>query len=139
ESRRVLGVRVIAAFSLLPVAALPAVYETFGLAHVLALFGGWLLAVVLLRRLGRRMEERADREARVYEGDPGTYARALEKLYEANVLPVVLRGKRTVHPHLYDRLVAAGTTPAYPRPAAPPRFLSGLAVALAAVVALGLT
>ena len=56
----------------------------------------------------------------------GTYARALEKIYEANLLPVVLREKR-VHPDLYDRLVAAGATPAYARPKPPPReFLAAV-------------
>lgn len=85
-----------------------------------------LAAVMALRRIGRRMEERADRLARVQEGDSAVvYARALEKIYAANLIPVVLRGKRHVHPHLYDRLVAAGVPPAYPRPAPPPRVLLG--------------
>jgi hypothetical protein len=67
------------------------------------------------------MEERSDRLAQSLEGESAVaYARALEKLYAANLLPVVVRGKRQVHPHLYDRLVAVGVPPAYPRPA-PPR------------------
>ena len=44
----------------------------------------------------------------------------LEKIYEANLVPVVLGAKRTTHPELYDRLVAAGVTPEYYRPEAPP-------------------
>jgi Zn-dependent protease with chaperone function len=72
-------------------------------------------------RLVHRMEVRADVLARQPEAAPGTYSRALEKIYEANLVPVVLGSKRRTHPELYDRLVAAGATPAYPRPEAPPR------------------
>ncbi len=49
------------------------------------------------------------------------YARGLEKIYEANLIPVVLHPKRHPHPDLFDRLAAAGVPPAYDRPAPPPR------------------
>ena len=47
------------------------------------------VAIFLISRLSRdfrnRMEQRADSMATVHEGaEPGTYARALEKIYEAN-------------------------------------------------------
>lgn len=82
----------------------------------------------IARRVGRRMEERSDRLGRENQGEAGgTYARALEALYRANLVPAVLRGKRNVHPDLHDRLIAAGVTPDYPRPAPPPRVgLAGL-------------
>ena len=48
-----------------------------------------------------------------------TYARALERIYETNQMPAVMRSNRTIHPHLYDRMLAAGVTPQYPRPMRP--------------------
>jgi Zn-dependent protease with chaperone function len=79
-----------------------------------------IFAWILFLRLAHRMEIRADAMARRPETSAGTYARALEKIYEANLVPVVLGAKRTTHPELYDRLVAAGVTPEYYRPEAPP-------------------
>jgi hypothetical protein len=46
----------------------------------------------------------------------------LEKIYQANQLPAVMRGNNMVHPHLYDRMLAAGVTPDYPRPQPPGRM-----------------
>jgi Zn-dependent protease with chaperone function len=66
----------------------------------------------------RRMEEHADEDA--HEQDEGSYASALEKLYEQNLVPAVLRQK-TTHPDLYDRMLAAGATPQYSRPEPPPQ------------------
>jgi len=81
------------------------------------------------------MERRADAMATVHEGpSPGTYARALERLYQINQMPAVMPGKRT-HPNLYDRLLAAGVTPAYPRPAAPARLTWQLCVVMLLLVA----
>jgi hypothetical protein len=40
-------------------------------------------------------------------------------LYEDGLLPAVNSKKRASHPHLYDRLIAAGVTPDFPRPSAP--------------------
>jgi hypothetical protein len=36
-------------------------------------------------------------------------------LYEENLIPAVMAQRRT-HPDLYDRLIAAGVQPDYPRP-----------------------
>jgi hypothetical protein len=33
-----------------------------------------------------------------------------------------MRGNNMVHPHLYDRMLAAGVTPDYPRPQPPGRM-----------------
>lgn len=67
-----------------------------------------LWALIVHAHLGRRMEIRADAAVRRLESVPGTYARALERLYAANLVPVVHGMKRRTHPELYDRLVAAG-------------------------------
>ena len=47
-----------------------------------------------------------------------------------------MRSKRMTHPDLYDRMVNAGLTPNYPRPAPPPRVASliGLATLILALV-----
>jgi Zn-dependent protease with chaperone function len=105
------------------VAALPLV-RSFGLAAGLAPLIVALVGILTLRGVGRRMELRADRCGHEHEGETaGAYARALEKIYEANLLPVVMRGKRQVHPHLYDRLIAAGASPLYDRPSPPRRAI----------------
>jgi hypothetical protein len=56
--------------------------------------------------------------AKTNEGDAGTYARALSGLYQDSLLPAVMAKGRSTHPHLYDRLLAAGVTPDFPRPKA---------------------
>jgi Zn-dependent protease with chaperone function len=89
-----------------------------------------LWALIVHAHLGRRMEIRADAAVRRLESAPGTYARALERIYAANLIPVVHGMKRQTHPELYDRLVAAGAPPPYPRPSAPSRerFYRGLLI-----------
>jgi Zn-dependent protease with chaperone function len=100
---------------------------SYGPAAGLAPLALLLVAVIVWKRVARRMEERSDHIGREHEETTGVYARALEKIYEQNLMPAVLRGKRHPHPHLYDRLIAAGLKPAYPRPE-PPR--AGKALAL---------
>ncbi len=85
---------------------------------ILILLAGVWLVNRLARALARRLENEADSAAIHGTHDPAVYAHALEKLYIANQLPAVMRG-RQVHPHLYDRMVQAGVTPAYPRPLPP--------------------
>lgn len=67
-------------------------------------------------RISRKMELRADQMAVKNEGDEKTYARALLRLYEDNLAPAALEKKSGTHPDLYDRLLAAGMTPDFPRP-----------------------
>ena len=89
------------------------------------LFGLIAVVFILLRlanRVSRRMEHHADDAAIQGSADPAVYARALEKLYQANQVPAVMRGNNMVHPHLYDRMLAAGVTPDYPRPQPPGRM-----------------
>jgi Zn-dependent protease with chaperone function len=67
-----------------------------------------MIGFVLLNRRRRRMEIRADVFGSWLHEDKSIYAQALAKLYRANETPAVMGRKRTVHPHLYDRLLAAG-------------------------------
>lgn len=96
-----------------------------------------LLIGMLLHKSLAALETRADAGAGDSEPEKGTFARALTELHRLNLIPVVLRG--TVHPHLYDRLVALGAPPAYPRPRPPSRAIGlalvGLVVACALVLA----
>jgi hypothetical protein len=114
---------------------LPLVGGVFGVAGPLVVFAGVLVVVLLFRRLARRMEERADAAARSQDhGDSEVYARALERIYESNLAPAVLR-RAAMHPHLYDRLVSAGVQPSYPRPAPPPLRRGAIAIALVSPLA----
>jgi Zn-dependent protease with chaperone function len=105
----------------------------------LALFAGTLFVSlcgsVFYFRLHHRMEIRADTMALQLENQPGTYARMLEKLYETNGVPVVLRSSGGSHPELYDRMVTAGVPPDYPRPAVPPKGPYYLGIAILAIFA----
>jgi Zn-dependent protease with chaperone function len=90
--------------------------------HAFGVFGFFLLllittsAPILYRRLSHKLETRADRMAQSNELDAGNYARALALLYEDSLVPAVLAKERATHPHLYDRLLAAGVSPDFPRP-----------------------
>ena len=121
ESKLVLAGRVLTSFTLVPWILLTPSLHAFGLAGLAAIAGLSLLLMALAQRLGRRMETRADRLAAQHQAGDGTYAQALARLYETNQMPAVMPGKRKIHPHLYDRLLAAGVTPDYPRPKPPAR------------------
>jgi Zn-dependent protease with chaperone function len=130
--------RVVPLFLGLALAALVALGGVGGvIPSVVLLFAG-VVYLVFLARWSRRLERRADQVARVHEATEGTCARALAKTYEVNLLPVVEAGAGTTHPHLYDRLVATGAPPAYPRPRPPPRSpaRAGLAITVVPIVLL---
>ncbi len=86
-----------------------------------------LLVAGLGQRLLQRMETRADAAAREHEPSPGAYARALTRLYEANLTPVVMT--TTTHPSLFDRLVSLGAQPDFARPKPPSTWRAGLGAA----------
>ena len=122
ESKLVLAGRVLTSFTLVPWILLTPSLHAFGPASLAGIAGLSLLLMALAQRLGRRMETRADRLAAQHQAGDGTYAQALARLYETNQMPAVMPGKRKIHPHLYDRLLAAGVTPDYPRPKPPARL-----------------
>ncbi len=85
-----------------------------------------------LRRVSVSKERIADQHALKHEQNEGDYARALEALHRAFLIPAVLP-KRSTHPSLYDRLMSAGVVPDYPRPLAPsktPVFWTAMVSAL---------
>jgi hypothetical protein len=101
------------------------------------------LGALLVARFGgglaRRLETRADAHAHhVESGAPGAargvYARALSRLGEVNLIPAVGWAAGT-HPHLYDRLLAAGQEPDFPRPPPPSRARMWIALGCGVPVA----
>jgi Zn-dependent protease with chaperone function len=129
EKRSLIWARTVTAFTLLPVVCAFPLINSFGVAGYCAVVVVCVVPGLLLRRVTRRMEVHADHEAACHVADPQDFARALEHVYEFNLAPAQMFGKGGTHPHLYDRLLAAGFTPDYPRPAAPSRVPGMLALA----------
>lgn len=90
--------------------------HTFGQAAFFILCVFTLLVPGIYRRISRKQESRADQIAKDNQAEAGVYARALAKLYEDNLAPAVNEKRRSTHPDLYDRLLAAGIQPEFPRP-----------------------
>ena len=130
ESRPVVAIRILRSLAFFPLILTRPVIATFPGLPIPFLLAPPYLLILIFRRLSRRMEIRADRLACENQTEPGIFARALERLCEANGIPVVMTGRGVTHPHTYDRLVAAGITPAYPRPKAPnPISITGIIAA----------
>ena len=105
--------------SLLPCIFAPSCVASMGSAGVLPPLLLWLLFSRLFTRLSLHLEKRADAAAR-QDAESPAYARALERLHRSNLSPAVFAAKAArTHPDLYDRMIAAGVTPDYPRPAPP--------------------
>jgi Zn-dependent protease with chaperone function len=118
ESRMMLAGRLTGFLFCLPLLFVKPVILTWGPGGVMGLLvASWLL-LIGRQRLSRKLEKRADAIAKANESEPGTYARALARLHEANLIPAVMARQRT-HPDLYDRLLAAGVQPDFPRPEKP--------------------
>jgi Zn-dependent protease with chaperone function len=137
EGRRSVAVRIYAIFALyVPLALAKPLLAGGNPGRFGAALLGAYASLFLARRFFRRMEVRADKAAHTHEGDHGTYARALARIYEVNAMPVVLHNQAGVHPDLYDRLTASGAAPSYPRPKPPPRLRALGALGIAAATAL---
>jgi len=120
EPRKVVFARALVALSLFPLVFFNPMNSLTGVANgfLLPLFPMLILALTGMR-VSRRMEKRADKIAIDSEHiNPEVYARALERLYQTNQMPAVmpLRSNK-IHPDLYDRMIAAGVTPDFPKPA----------------------
>jgi Zn-dependent protease with chaperone function len=135
ESKRVKLIALASYFAIFPVVFVNAIFDRFGWAGISCL--ALLITAIFLRLrvIKRRMEGSADTAASRHELDQGVYAAALERLYSDSKIPAVLRSPGA-HGHLYDRMVAAGATPNYERPAPPSRSreYAALAVGLTLVL-----
>lgn len=121
EPRSIVGGRILQSLAWTPLAFLnPSVGWLGAIGPLLVV----VVPVALSRyglQLAQRMEQRADHTAVETSGEPAVYAAALEKIHEANQFPAVMPDSKGVHPHLYARMISAGVTPSYPRPAPPER------------------
>jgi Zn-dependent protease with chaperone function len=115
ESRASRYSRSIRILSYLPWIFFTPLIHTFGLGALFGLIAITALVPRVYSKISRVLESRADTMAKSNEGNEGIYARALARLYEDNLMPAVTTKLRS-HPHLYDRLLAAGITPDFPRP-----------------------
>lgn len=119
ESRATALLRIVSGLQLYPLLFAGPVIHAYEHGLLLLIWGNWGLSV-FARRLALKMEKRADAAVQTVQGDPQVYATALEKIYIWNRIPAVTsKGNRQTHPNLYDRMLAAGVTPAYPRPTPP--------------------
>jgi len=136
EPRRLVLARVLGAMSLCPLIFIRPMVHEFDFGGIGILLAPFAIGTVYVRRLGRQMELRADTMANQNAAEAGVYARALERLYRVNQVPAVMPGQRQIHPHLYDRLLAAGMTPEYPRPEPPSTlyWTSGMMYAVVAIL-----
>ncbi len=97
---------------------------------------GPFVALIVYRfklRFDRRLEREADAVACGHDAHAGALAHSLQAIHEVNVSPACI-GIETTHPELYDRMLAAGETPSFPRPLPPPRRgaqLGGLGILIA--------
>jgi Zn-dependent protease with chaperone function len=131
--------------SFLPWIFLKPMVHTLGFSGFIVLLLFTFLVPIACRQLSHRLEVRADAVAHSNEPDSGVYARALTRLYEDALAPAVNARESATHPHLYDRLLAAGVTPDFPRPEPPARLawhgrlLSWLLALLAVALAIRLS
>jgi Zn-dependent protease with chaperone function len=139
ESKAVRAGRLLGSLSLFPlIYMVPAVHMLEGLGYLFPLMGMFLIAK-FAGSLSRKMEKQADQLALNQQATEGVYASALEKIYRENQMPAVNSNNKATHPHLYDRLLAAGITPDYPRPAKPKSFTAmGIISLFALGIALGI-
>lgn len=114
-------------------ASIRPVTGTYGPLGLLGALLGFLILCRVFAVFSQRMEARADAAASTGEPDAGTFARALERIYSLNLIPAVMGSRNFTHPDLYDRLLAAGVEPAYPRPAPPSRLRMWGAIGLMVV------
>lgn len=136
ESRAVLAGRLLGSLTLFPLIFLRPCMNQFGFQGMLLPYAVMFVLLIFTRKLSRRMEKRADQLAAARQAQEGVYACALEKLYRENQVPAVTTSNRQTHPHLYDRMVAAGVTPDYPRPAKPGYITFAMWPVLAAIIVL---
>jgi Zn-dependent protease with chaperone function len=109
--------------------------ESFGIAGMVVLLCCLLAMNYSFAAVSRRLEKRADAVATAAQPADVAYARALEHLYSLNLIPAVSGLKCQTHPDLYDRMVASGVQPDFPRPPPPSRrrVMASLIIMLAPI------
>ncbi len=124
--------RILGSMSLLPWMLIRPLAADIGIVAPMILALGTLGLQRFNRWLNLRFEHRADLVATEDSESPATFARALLKLHEFNLMPATLEKKASTHPDLYDRVIAAGIDPGFPRPLPAARIgWTGLVFAMA--------
>jgi Zn-dependent protease with chaperone function len=136
EPRSVRIARTIQSLAFLPWIFIKPLLHLFSDGAVFGLMAFTWLVPIFSRPMSRKLEVRADQIAKANESDAGVYARALTRLYEASQTPAVNRGTDATHPHLYDRILAAGVTPEFSRPEPPSEMATHGKIAFALLGAL---
>ncbi len=121
EPRPVSLLRVALTAALVPLLAFQPIIASLGWFAYVLVVGGVIGGLATAQKVWRLMEVAADQTAHRHEGQPGATASALAALYEENLSPAVDQ-RADVHPHLFDRMVAAGVEPGFPRPEPPSRL-----------------
>ena len=122
ESKMVLAGRLLTSLIFFPFIFIHLLLYQWSLAGLFFPYLWVIIVSISTRHLSRRMEKRADQMAAQEQTNASIYAGALEKLYRENRIPAVMPGNRHAHPHLYDRMLAAGITPDFPRPVPPKKL-----------------
>lgn len=102
-----------------PILVVPALVAQSNSLGLIALLLVWIATLLIFVRTARKLEVHADEGA--HHHGPH-YANALLRIYQDNLIPAVLKGSKS-HPDLYDRLVATGENPDFPKPLPPPKRL----------------
>jgi Zn-dependent protease with chaperone function len=134
ESRWIIAARLLTSLNYMPLIFFSPALHYLGGIGILLIVGLFILMLWLAPRLAHRMELRADCMATGQQLNEGDYARALLKLHQHNQLPAVNPKGQHTHPSLYDRLVAAGAPPDFPRPKPPAKATLIYRIYLAALV-----
>jgi Zn-dependent protease with chaperone function len=119
EGKLVLIGRLVGSLSMFPLIFLIPSIAALGVIGFFLPYLGMIALIKFSKWLSQKMEKRADQMAVGEQSQDGVYAWTLEKIYRENKIPAVNVNNKQTHPHLYDRMVAAGITPDYPRPTEP--------------------
>jgi len=117
EPRAATYARVASSLALVPLVLVRPVHALLGSTGTIGLALA-TLALIALTAAARRLLERKSAPASESAG----YTRVLERIYEINGIPAVMRSA-WAGTSLHDRMRAAGVTPSFERPMPPPRLL----------------
>jgi hypothetical protein len=120
------ALRVVSALAVVPVVLVRPVFGVWGTSGVVVLALSTAAVVSSLAIVRHRLEQASIAGVGGEPANPSRaadYARVLERIYEINGIPAVMRGLLARRGSLYDRMLAAGATPSFARPEPPPRRL----------------